>query len=66
MAFNTIGDSALSVAGNGGLISYVVIPDAPKNLRRDSTTTTSQIGILWDLGTSNGGSAVIDYRVSFD
>jgi hypothetical protein len=48
LAFNTIGDSALSVAGNGGLISYVVIPDAPKNLRRDSTTTTSQIGILWD------------------
>ena len=45
----------------------MTVPDAPVNVRRDpSTTTISQVGILWDDGASDGGQAIIDYRVSFD
>jgi hypothetical protein len=36
-------------------------------LRRDDIlTTTTAINILWDDGSYNGNSPVIDYRVSFD
>jgi hypothetical protein len=67
LAYNSIGNGPFSVAGNGATVNVVVAPDAPINLRRDpATTTTSQVGILWDDGASNGGSIVIDYRVSFD
>jgi hypothetical protein len=67
LAYNSIGDGALSIAGNGAVISTILVPDAPINLLRDAVaTTTSQVGLTWEAGSYNGGSTVIDYRVSFD
>jgi len=66
-AYNSIGDSLASTPGNGALIVNVVVPDAPTNVLRDEVqTTTSQIGLTWTDGANNGGSQIIDYRVSFD
>lgn len=37
------------------------------NLQNDAGVTSStQIGLTWEEGAANGGSAVIDYRVSYD
>lgn len=42
-------------------------PDAPTSLARDPiATTTSQIGLTWEDGPSDGGLPILDYRVSFD
>jgi hypothetical protein len=67
IAYNVIGNSPDSTSGNGAVISIVVAPDAPISLARDSTTTTtSQIGLTWSDGASDGGADVEDYRVSYD
>lgn len=67
VAFNTIGDSPESTPGNGAIVSIVIVPDAPVDLLRDnSATTTSQIGLTWSDGLSNGGAPILDYRVSYD
>ena len=67
LAYNAIGESALSTAGNGATVFQVIVPDAPVNLQRVSAeTTTSQIGISWEDGPNNGGEAILDYRVSYD
>lgn len=43
------------------------IPDAPVNLQNNGAVTTSSIiGFTWSAGASNGGSPVIDYRISSD
>lgn len=66
LAYNTIGDGAIA-EGSGAIVSTIVIPDAPINLARDpTTTTTSQVGLTWEDGPSNGGLTILDYRVSFD
>lgn len=45
----------------------VNVPDAPVNLANDvSVTSDSVIGFTWSDGLSNGGQAILDYRVSFD
>ena len=42
------------------------LPDAPINLADEPAGTNAyQIGISWDEGPYNGGSEVLDYRVSF-
>lgn len=42
------------------------IPEAPINLANNVAITTAyQIGLTWDQGVYNGGSAVIDYRLSY-
>lgn len=67
IAYNIIGDSPESIPGNGAIVSIVVAPDAPINLLRDnSATTTSKIGLTWSDGASDGGAEVLDYRVSYD
>jgi len=41
-------------------------PDAPVSLANvQEQTTANQIGISWSDGAYNGGSAVIDYEVSY-
>jgi hypothetical protein len=66
IAYNTIGDGAIG-EGNGAVVSTIVIPDAPINLARDpSQTTTSQVGLTWEDGPYDGGLPILDYRVSFD
>jgi hypothetical protein len=67
VATNAIGDSEPSEPGNGALLIFSVVPDAPVNLARDSvTTTTTQIGLLWQVGASDGGQPVLDYRIWYD
>lgn len=54
----------MSSVGTGAKI--LTNPDAPLNLRNDPTITlATQIGIKWDIGLKDGGSPVIDYRVTF-
>lgn len=67
VAINAIGSSEESTAGNGATLSISTVPDAPIGLARDSlTTTTNQIGLLWNAGTSNGGQPILDYRIWYD
>jgi len=43
------------------------IPDAPVSLANvPAQTTGTQIGLTWSAGSNNGGTPVIDYRVSFN
>lgn len=45
----------------------VALPDKPINLSDDpSTTTANVIGVIWDEGLENGGTAVLDYSISYD
>jgi hypothetical protein len=42
-------------------------PDAPLNFANvPSITTGSRIGVTWTNGLHNGGSPVIDYRISWN
>jgi hypothetical protein len=64
-AINQYGNSEVSDVGNGAII--LTNPDAPLSLVEDySTKTESRIGLTWQDGAANGGSSIIDYRVSFD
>lgn len=40
LAYNSIGDGATG-EGNGAIVSTILVPDAPINVRRDPTTTTT-------------------------
>jgi hypothetical protein len=67
VAVNTIGESPASIAGNGAVMFNTVEPDAPIDLERDhSSTTTSAVGLSWSDGAYDGGDAILDYRVSYD
>jgi len=66
-AVNEIGESVPSDAGNGATLFISSVPDAPVGLAREAvTTTTTQIGLLWNPGSSDGGQPVIDYRIWYD
>jgi hypothetical protein len=65
LAINAAGNSIQSLAGNGAMI--ITYPDAPLSLAIDAAlTTAAAITLTWNSGSSNGGTAVIDYRVSWD
>jgi hypothetical protein len=67
VATNQIGDSVASEPGNGAQLIISTVPDAPVQLARDSvTTTTSQIGLLWNAGASDGGQPLLDFRIWYD
>lgn len=65
IAQNAYGVSDSSEVGNGAII--LTRPDQPitvqENLEPKSGTS---IGMTWAEGATNGGSEVIDYRVSYD
>jgi hypothetical protein len=43
------------------------VPDSPVTLTNDlSVTSATVVRITWSDGVSNGGTVVIDYRVSYD
>jgi hypothetical protein len=64
IANNLKGSSATSQAGNGAVILRV--PDPPQNLADvTSVTTSTQIGLTWTDGTWDGGSDVVDYKISY-
>jgi hypothetical protein len=64
-AINEYGSSGYSSVGYGALIQLV--PDAPVDLA-DAVLITSAtvIGFTWLDDTSNGGAAIIDYRIYYD
>jgi hypothetical protein len=45
----------------------VIVPDAPVGLTNNfAVTNKAVIQFSWSNGVSDGGSPVLDYRVSFD
>jgi hypothetical protein len=63
LAYNKYGDSIESEPGNGAKI--ITFADAPIDLAEDAMLRThSSITITWAQGLNNGGSTVIDYRVT--
>jgi hypothetical protein len=66
-AINQVGESEYSTPGNGAVITMSYTPDAPVNLAKDfALTSKSQISLVWEDGSSNGGQPILDYRVSHD
>lgn len=65
IAINVKGGSVESDAGNGGVI--LTQPDSPINVQDVPAITSSDtVGLTWTNGLNDGGSAVIDYRVSYN
>jgi len=65
IATNTYGSSPASPSGNGGVVVFV--PDAPINLSDNTAITSSSvIGFTWSPGSSDGGTAIIDYTITYD
>jgi hypothetical protein len=64
LAINIKGNSIASDAGNGGII--LTTPDSPTSLANvQAITNYNTVGLSWSNGVNNGGSTVIDYRVSY-
>lgn len=64
-AINFYGDGDYSSAGNGAVI--VLLPDAPNYFQNDpSLTNENQIAMTWEDGLSDGGTPIIDYRITYD
>lgn len=63
-ATNIIGESLESDNGNGAII--LNYPDAPTDLANvPLITSSSQVGLDWLEGASNGGTPVIDYQIAY-
>lgn len=63
-ATNVIGDSITSAEGNNAVL--LTYPDAPVNLADDETVTdATTIGMTWEDGVADGGSAVVSYRIKY-
>jgi len=67
VAINLYGESVVSDAGNGAII--LTFPDSPVNLaEKYSLRAATTLAITWEAGTydvNDGGSPVIDYRITF-
>jgi hypothetical protein len=59
-AYNIYGDSLAS--DNGLEAILVTYPDPPTNIIEN----VSQRGVTWSIGTSNGGTSIIDYTLYHD
>jgi hypothetical protein len=61
-ATNVKGTSDASAVG--GSATIIQVPDAPLTLTENtSERTPTSLGLQWTAGNSNGGSAILDYRV---
>lgn len=64
IATNLVGDSIVSDEGNGARI--LTYPDPPTALANDPTqTSATKILFTYLDGTEDGGTPIIDYRVSY-
>jgi hypothetical protein len=64
VATNVVGNSVVSTAGNGAQI--ITNPSAPVSLAVDqANTNASKITFTWSPGANDGGSPIIDYRISW-
>lgn len=62
---NAYGSSLTSDAGNGAVI--LTDPDTPVLLVEDySKRTATTLGFSWQDGAENGGSPILDYKISYD
>jgi hypothetical protein len=62
-AVNVIGTSPESLEGNGAVI--LTVPDPPISFENDPTVTSAtSIGLTWQEASENGGTPILDYRVS--
>lgn len=51
VAVNDMGPSLTSLPNNGAILQISTVPSAPVGLQKDTiTTTTTQIGLLWNAG----------------
>jgi hypothetical protein len=65
IAMNDYGPSEASEPGNGAVI--ITYPDIPTDLAEDySQRTATTVTVTWLEGAANGGSTVIDYRLTYD
>jgi hypothetical protein len=65
LAYNLYGESTVSDEGNGAVI--ITYTDPAIDLTETvSARTASTITFTWSDGDANGGSPIIDYRVSYD
>ena len=65
LATNIVGSSVVSAPSIGALIT--TNPDPPNSLANNAAiTTASVIALTWVAPTMTGGTALIDYRVSWD
>lgn len=63
-ATSVVGDSGNSPAGNGAVI--LTNPDPPVTLANNvASTSSTKIAMTWSAGASDGGTPVIDYRISY-
>lgn len=63
-ATNVVGSSNDSTEGNGAVI--LTNPDAAHTLANDATVTSAtKIKITWLEGAADGGTPVIDYRITY-
>lgn len=63
-ATNIKGVSIESLSGNGAII--LRIPDVPVSLSNvPEITSATTIGLVWLDGADNGGTAIIDYTMSY-
>lgn len=64
VAINIKGSSE-STKGNGAVI--VTKPDAPVDLTEEtSLRTATSLGLTWNAGADDGGTPVLDYRISME
>lgn len=62
-ASNIYGSSQVSDLGNGAIL--LTNPDSPLNFQENiSARTPDSIALKWSEGLNNGGSDIIDYRIS--
>jgi hypothetical protein len=65
VAQNGYGVSSSSTVKNGAII--LTNPDAPVTFVENlATKSATSIGVTWAEGASNGGTVIIDYRLSYD
>ena len=65
LATNVVGSSSASTSGNGAVIT--TNPDPPSSLANNAAiTSASIIALTWTAPTVIGGTAVVDYRISWD
>ncbi len=64
-AINAYGLSTTSEPGSGATI--ITYPSSPLSFCEDtSKRTATSVGLEWQVGTSDGGSPIIDFEVYYD
>lgn len=49
-----------------GIVTYVEVPSAPQSLAASPNPGATSVGLTWAAPSSDGGSAVLGYRLEYD